>query len=398
MTWQVVRTVVGLWLVSRLALALVSLVGGALLRPVVPQMNGAPPTAETPFALTAVLSRWMFWDASWYLHIARYGYIRPASAALFPLLPLLERGILLLSGGGDPHVLQALALVLANLLCLAALLMLALLALDLSGSVAVATLTAALLITSPFGFFLSAPYTEALFVALTCGVFLALRRQRILVAVICVALACITRPTGVVLLLVLVVALAQRVTWRKSAWRARLLASLRILALVTAASLPLLAWLLVLRAHYGTPLPWMDAQRRDFGHQGLWPWATVALIAHQVRLTAGSAFASTRLFLDIVPAVATLLLSAVALRRGAWPQRIYLTGALVLMFSAPVVGTQFPDALISTGRYALTLVPLWLWLGRWAAGRPQLTQGLVLLGAMLQAILVTVVLTGGWLV
>jgi hypothetical protein len=185
------------------------------------------------------------WDGAWYLTIAKYGYLpqlgayTQSRAAFFPLYPMLVAlvgsvGI----AGALAGVIVALLALLAAAYCLQRLVALELdrgeLAADwvparpgrlgrlrgvarLRGGVSrerevwlgrevsrereVSRLAVSLLAFSPMAFFLSADYSESLYLALSVGVFLAARRGRWVWAGLLGCLAAATRSTGIVLLL-----------------------------------------------------------------------------------------------------------------------------------------------------------------------------------------------------
>ncbi|HVW18581.1 MAG TPA: mannosyltransferase family protein, partial [Solirubrobacteraceae bacterium] len=127
------------------------------------------------------------WDATWYLTIAHDGYRGdPARAAFFPLYPLLARGAV----GG------VLVSFVASWLGLAALHRLT--AIELGDAPARAAVW--LLACFPAAFFLTAVYSEGLFLALSVGAVLAARTDRWAIAGVLGALAAATRSAGVVLL------------------------------------------------------------------------------------------------------------------------------------------------------------------------------------------------------
>ena len=135
------------------------------------------------------------WDAVWYIQIAQHGYYSPASTNFFPLYPLL---IAL----GDRLIDQPLIVGgLISLGCmtagLALLYRLALLDLDEPA----ARLTVVLVSLYPMSLFLSAAYTESLFLLLAVGMFYAARRERWALAGLCGGLAAATRSDGVALVI-----------------------------------------------------------------------------------------------------------------------------------------------------------------------------------------------------
>jgi hypothetical protein len=159
------------------------------------------------------------WDAAWYLVIARYGY-RPdlgaftaSRAAFFPLYPL---GVRALGSFGLPLVLGgvllsigALAVSLYGVHRLTSLELGASeggawprLASRVDGSSHRDVARLAVLVTAfaPMTFFLSAVYSESLYLALSIGLFYAARRGRFGLVGLLAALAGATRSAGVVLI------------------------------------------------------------------------------------------------------------------------------------------------------------------------------------------------------
>jgi Mannosyltransferase (PIG-V) len=158
------------------------------------------------------------WDAAWYLTIAHYGYLpelgpfTAARAAFFPLYPLLVWTVSLVGIAGVlAGVLVSIAALLAALYALHRLTTLELETGRLRPAIARATRTVsdreiarlALALTAfgPMAFFLSADYSESLYLALSIGVFLQARRGRWMWAGALGGLAAATRSTGALLLL-----------------------------------------------------------------------------------------------------------------------------------------------------------------------------------------------------
>ncbi len=156
------------------------------------------------------------WDAAWYLTIAHQGYMpqlgpfTEARAAFFPLYPLL---ISLGLDIGLPGAVAGIAIsVLALLGALYGLHRLTALELHAPGSrlwrdpqrtgslEQVPRLALLLAALGPMAFFLSADYSESLFLALSIGAFLQARRGAFVSAGVLGGLAAATRSTGVLLL------------------------------------------------------------------------------------------------------------------------------------------------------------------------------------------------------
>jgi Mannosyltransferase (PIG-V) len=148
------------------------------------------------------------WDSTWYLTIARYGY-RPdlgsftaPRTAFFPLYPL---GLRVISDLGAPAILAG---VLLSLLALAVALYalhrlttLEAARLRLARGEQIARLAVLSCALAPMAFFLSAVYSESLYLALSLSVFLCARRGRWALAACCAGLAGATRSSGIVLVL-----------------------------------------------------------------------------------------------------------------------------------------------------------------------------------------------------
>ena len=138
------------------------------------------------------------WDSVWYLRIAHSGYYTGAATAFFPLYPLLIHGGAALFG--SEIVVGALISLGAMLLGLVALHRLVSLDLDEPH----ARFTVALVAFFPTAFFLSAIYTESLYLALSVGAIYAARLDRWAWAGALGALAAATRSSGILLLVPLV--------------------------------------------------------------------------------------------------------------------------------------------------------------------------------------------------
>lgn len=152
------------------------------------------------------LDGWARWDAAHYVAVAQFGYGNPASPSplggygFFPLYPLLMRAGATIGGDSrDPGTLAVAAIIVSVLALLAASIGMALLAAE--TVVPPADRTALLLLlVSPFAVFLTAAYSESLFLALAIFALLLARRDRWLAASVLAALASATRLVGLLLL------------------------------------------------------------------------------------------------------------------------------------------------------------------------------------------------------
>ncbi len=303
------------------------------------------------------------WDATWYLQIAHDGYLDTTHAAFFPLYPLLAR-----AGGaalGSALAGGMLVSFLAAVAGLAALHRLATLELGEKPARAAVWLLACF----PAAFFLSAVYSESLFLALSVGSVLAARTGRWGWAGVLGALAAGTRSAGVVLLVPLAA-----LWWTCSPRRPRDLAMLGLVPLGVAAYCAGLAV-----AGFDGMAPF-HAQEQWFRHYagpfvGAWDGAVAAWDGARQLLSGsrmpvfftragGDPFTVAAHNLELFATLVALVPAVVGtLRRLPLAYGAYVVVALALPLSWPVV----PQPLMSLPRFALVLFPLFMWLGWWTA-------------------------------
>ena len=225
--------------------------------------------APRPGGWTTAITGWENADALRYLKIAAYGYdVDDGSGAFFPLYPLLARGVSNLLGNSwllGAYVVSNVALVVALVL------LYRLTALELSDSVARKAVL--YLCVFPTGFFLFAPYSESLFLALSIGALYAARTSRWGVAAACGLLAALTRSPGVLLALPLAVeALLQARTLPRPAMLKRLAAGAGACAATLAGLVAYLGYWQVKADDWRLPI---DLQKTGWGKENAWPWETL---------------------------------------------------------------------------------------------------------------------------
>jgi hypothetical protein len=317
------------------------------------------------------------WDATWFLQIAHDGYVDTTHAAFFPLYPFLARAVGLLFGsalvGG---IVVSFA---AGIVALAVLHRLAVLELGPRAAHAAVWLLACF----PAAFFLSAVYSESLFLALSLGSVYAARTDRWGWAGVLGGLAATTRSAGVVLLVALAV-----LWWQSSARRPR---DLLMLGLVPGG---LAAYCLGLAAAGLDGMAPFDAQEQWFRHfagpyVGAWDGAVAAWDGARQLLSGsrtpvyfeqagGDPYVNAAHNLELFATlVATVPMLIGALRRLPPAYGLYALAALALPLSYPVE----PQPLMSLPRFVLVLFPLFLWLGTWARPPARGRWRLPLLGA-----------------
>jgi hypothetical protein len=153
---------------------------------------------ELPQSPVDVLSSW---DGTHYRHLAEHGYSTKEEERrrlnLFPLFPAMSYLV-----GGTKHAALA-GILLSQLLLLGSMLLLTGLIRN-GGSAPLREQPGFWLLISPFAFFLSAMYTESLFLFLSLVMLLSARRRYYGIAFIAGALAGLARPTAILLPLLLI--------------------------------------------------------------------------------------------------------------------------------------------------------------------------------------------------
>jgi hypothetical protein len=331
------------------------------------------------------------WDSVWYITIAQHGYYSAASSNFFPLYPLLI-------AIGDQLVNQPLLIGMAiSLACmtvgLVVLYRLALL--DLSERAA--RLTVVLVSLYPMSFFLSAVYTESLFLLLSVSAFYAARRERWALAGLCGGLCAATRSDGLVLLipLGLLYLYGPRTDGPRTAtaspdarpwWRPRyrVTRSAAWLALVPTG---LAAYLTYLTIAHGAPLAPYHAARVNWGHSFGGPFVSVfqtlgrlpgdvgGLIAGHARSVGPGDPLSWNAH-DLIDL--GFLLAAVAALVACWgrvPIAYLVYSAILIAYASSFPAPHTP--LEGLPRYMLPVFPLFMGVASRLAGRRWLTRGVL---------------------
>jgi len=329
-------------------------------------------------ALIAPAARW---DAVWFLQIADEGYADGGRPAFFPLYPALVWAAGLVTGS------RALgALLVAGACAIAALAVVHALAREELGEryARPAVLVCAFFPTS---LFLSAMYSESLFLALSAGAFLAARREAWVLAGALGLLAAATRSVGVALVVPLVGLWVAR-HGRRPGWG--------LLPVVLLPPLGLAGYSATLAAAGLDPLApfaaqevWMRAFAGPFA--GAWDGTAAAFDGARQLLSGarvpvyfweagGDPFeVARRTLVDFAFLLFAIVACAGALRRLPLPYGVWAVVALGMPLSYPVG----PQPLMSLGRFVLVLFPLQLWLAAWLVDRGLTERGLAISGGLL---------------
>lgn len=302
---------------------------------------------------SSLVHSWQHWDAAHYASIARSGYVQWWQTAFFPLFPLLEQ-LGSLATLGSTHVAGLLIANLADLALLAVLYRL--LTEDFSAALARRTLLC--LVLFPSAFFLAAAYPESLFLLLSLLCFYCLRHQRWWLAGLCGLLAALTRPSGLLLVVLFVSEYG-----RRRGWRLRRLGPSALAAGLIPLGTALFALYCLLR--FDDPLAFSHAQVRWNRYLDL-PGLSVLHTA--VLLLKGPLVSFTTLHeaFDLVCVLFMLVLVALAWV-GPWrfppALRGYALYALLFGLFALLWPTRDGDALNAFPRYLLEATPAFVVLG-----------------------------------
>jgi hypothetical protein len=158
-----------------------------------PGVQGAVDVPGGPLG-QALVGVWLRWDGVHLMRLAQFGYegAGVGSSTFYPLYPMLSRALSRLTGG---YVLLS-GLLLSTIACAAALALLHQTAVRTLHSDATARWSVVALAAFPTSFFLIAPYTESMFIALTLGAFLAAYQRRWFLVAFLAGLAGLTRGPG----------------------------------------------------------------------------------------------------------------------------------------------------------------------------------------------------------
>ena len=371
------------------------------------------------------------WDSAWYLVIAHYGY-RPdlglytsSRTAFFPLYPL---GLRMISSLGAPPVLAGVLLSTAALgAALYGIHRLTTLERGGVGAPAVigdrvasaARLAVLLTAFAPMAFFLSAVYSESLYLALSVALFWSARQGRWMWVGVIGALAGATRSTGLVLALpaLMIYLYGPRLDRpadfaSEALARARLLPRYRVrrdilwLALIPVGVLAYGAYIGLSGGDPLAPLHAQDVWGRHFAGPYLGVWDAVVAAVDGARQLLS--FQSAHVYFAAgtgSPTVAAehnlmllaFLLAAVpatvgVLKKLPLAYGVYVLAALALPLSYPVSS----QPLMSLPRFLVVLFPLVIWLGWWLAGHPRLQRPAIVTSACLMAFFAAEFSTWHW--
>jgi len=309
----------------------------------------------------ASLGVWLRWDAIHHLNLARQGYLHlsEAESVFYPLYAGLTRLTTSVTGG-DYTLAGLLVTTMAAWGAFACLFWVA----ENAYGPETARWSVGVLAIYPTAFFLIAPFTEALFLALTLGAFIAAYKQRWWLAGILGALASLTRGPGM-----LTSAALAWIAWEQ--WRSQNSRTVwKTLSILAGLALPILGGIAFLswRAWVGFP-PIGEVTRHFSGLILIDPVRgfTSALIQwvriHDLQTT-----------LDFFSALFFITMTAILVTKRRWrkPEWLIYVGLNLLLFLSKESFTA--SSLQSTARYVLALFPIYIVLGDWISRSRQSTR------------------------
>ncbi len=323
-------------------------------------------------ALSGHPHRWQQWDAELFVTIAEHGYDGAPGAppdvglpAFFPGMPLALRAVHLVVP--DWSVSGLIVSLVAGAVAMVALARLA----EWEGARGWAAVLALTLF--PMAVFLTAGYSESLFLAFAIPAWLAARQGRWPLAAVLAAGASCVRITGLFLAVALVVEF----------WRSR--HPVRLGAWLVTPFLPLMAYSFYQFTRTGDWLAWKSAQEAGWGRETAWPWEAWT-VTWRAAMGQGEAAAPFRM--EIVGAVVAVavLLWLLVLRR--WSEAVYVgLQAAALMTSAYY---------LSLPRSLLLWFPLWVAIAGLATRRPWVIVAYALVSGPLMVLNTVRFLSGAW--
>lgn len=310
------------------------------------------------------------WDSINYISIAENGYQFSGKyehggelIAFFPLFPILINLV-----AHIPFVDYFLAgIILSFIFGLGAAILLYKLVFDWKGHRA-ATVAVTLLSFYPGSIFLSAAYTESLFLFLTLFTFYLWENKNGKWSTLTVALSCVTRMTGSVLGLIF--------AW--DVWsRTKNIPKTLLYCLI--AGIPFFAFLLFQYLKYGTPLAFMDAQHVHWQQYGVIPIQGLWLAIERAIFDTNYPVMWKVDLVYLVTMVVTMIISFKVVPRRIW---VFGLGVMLLTLSS--------NFILGMGRYLMLVLPFYFYWGFVLAERRTASKWVVFISTMFM--LVTTVL------
>jgi hypothetical protein len=384
-----IADILWLFVATRLLLVAATYIG-YILFPVPPHVYPVQPVN-----MVGLLTSWDHWDAMRYTQIAQFGYQNIYNTAFFPLFPLLIKGGALLRGN---HGYIAMGMIISNLALLGSLFVLYQIAADMLGE-SVGRRTILYLCIFPTAFFFFAPYNESLFLLLTAGAFLALRRQKWWLAGALGFFAALTRSAGLLLvfpyLYELWIARKSLDDDGQSAWR-RIWQTLPRLLPVALIPLGILIYSFYCWRVFHDPLAFSTVQSH-WDRQLTPPGTGIVFALGQLFFVQPfGSFYEVHILIDLAATAGFILLTILGWRKLRSSYTLWIGLLLLYTFISPAI--HQPDALVSTQRFVLEMFPGFITLAALGIKHPRLHQAFMISFPFFQAILAVLFVLNRWMV
>ncbi len=384
--WKEAAWIFGL---SRLIILLISSIGIVTF----PQAGQTLPIACT-VSFDPCFQAWYHWDAIAYVNIAHHGYTYIPDTAFFPFWPLIEHfgGILL--GNSFPNSFYFAGLIIANICFFCVLVLLyRFLAEDFEPDTARRALF--YLAFSPYAIFLFLGYTESLFLLLSIGIFLLLRRGKPLdwwLAGSLGFLAMLTRSSGIILVIPYLVIYIQRfwITSERAqhSWREKLNA-FAPLVLIPAG---VLVYMIYLDHTTGNPLMFISQEGTFHWHRHLsFPWAGIVSAFSTVFATSSFDNVKIQNLLDLSFTLIPLITLFLGWKYIPLHYALFALSLLLFTLSFP----QSAEPLASQPRYIMAIFPITAIFALWGK-RPRFNQAVIALFLPLFAMNIILFISHRW--
>ena len=377
---RLIKLAAGIWLVSRIALYLATY----LVQVVINWRHHAGMFISPG----TMILHWRQFDATDYVSIALHGYTGLYSSAYFPLYPISIAALNVMFFGQQP----ALAgMIVNNLGALVGSIGLAFLAVRESSRYGVAKWTLLAFFAYPLAFFFSAPYSEGLFLASFAWCLWATRQRIWWLAALLALTASLTRITGVVLVLPMLIEFLRDLNYGKQIrWGNVLVGFMLLIPVPIAFGL----YMLYLWRTIGDPLGFYHAQVY-FGHSTLfYPFGLVEGI-HFYLSRPFLSFTEFRQWIDFIPLAGLTAIAVISARKQPLAYTILVLELFVLATQSPKIYSPGNAIFVSAGRYMIMALPSFLIIGGWFARHPRLGALCCCLSFLVQIVFAVYFLQGG---
>lgn len=353
--------------------------------------------STAPVNVAGLLTSWNQWDAQRFVDVAQSGYQAITDTPFFPLMPLIIKGIALLCGN-QGYI--AIGMVVSNAALLGTLFVLYQLATEALGET-VGRRALLYLCIFPTAFFFFASYNESLFLLMTCGAFLAMRRQKWWLAGVLGLLAGLTRTAGIMLMLPFLYevwinrplpALAEE---RPGLWQQiwqRVPQALPVLLM----PLGVIGYCIFCWSRFGDPIAFATIQIK-WARVTTWPWMGIFAAFDQLfHLQPFGSFIEAHILLDMAATFGFLALTVVCWRKLRASYAIWISLLVLYMLVSPALGQG--DPLQSIQRFVLEMFPGFIVLAALGLKHPRLHYACLLAFPFLQAIMAALFVMNRWMV